>query len=162
MLWYADSTCLAVSPISLSLSYPFPFFWCYSIRNLPKMNQVNRFKGAVGNALKMKDTDGNLVNKSSGRIWSNQDMDPVAPERRNWTAWTFASYWIAESWGPTAWSVGSSMVAGGLLWWHALLACIVGHFIAALLTVWNGRGGAVYHIGVCWNHDFRLDTLLAC
>ncbi|KAF2795242.1 hypothetical protein K505DRAFT_240319 [Melanomma pulvis-pyrius CBS 109.77] len=95
----------------------------------------------------MKGTDENLKNTRSGRVWSNQDLDPVAPERRNWSAWTFAGYWISESWAPNTWSVGSSMVAGGLLWWHALLACIVGHFIAALLTVWNGRGGAVYHIG---------------
>jgi len=96
----------------------------------------------------MQDTDVNLVNSKSKHIWSNQDLDPVLPERRNWNSWTFASYWLSESWGPTSWSVGSSMVAGGLLWWHALLACIVGHFIASLLTVWNGRGGSVYHVGV--------------
>jgi hypothetical protein len=111
------------------------------------MNVVRRVGVTIGDSLRIKLTDENLGNTSSGRVWSNQDMDPVAPERRNWSAWTFAGYWISESWAPNTWSVGSSMVAGGLLWWHALLACIVGHIIAACLTVWNGRGGAIYHIG---------------
>jgi len=111
------------------------------------MNQVRKLKNGVVESLAMKHTDTKLANKYSTRVWSNEDLDPVPAERRNWTSWTFASYWLSESWGPTAWSVGSSLVAGGLLWWHALLACIVGHFIAALLTVWNGRGGSVYHIG---------------
>lgn len=107
---------------------------------------IKSVPGRLGERLSMKGTDSALVNKNSKRIWSNEDLDPVSPDRRNWGAWTFASYWLSESWGPTAWSVGSSMVAGGLLWWHALLACIVGHILGALMTVWNGRGGAVYHI----------------
>lgn len=41
------------------------------------------------------------------------------------------------------------MVAGGLVWYHAMIAIIIGHLIGSLLTVWNGRGGSVYHIGVC-------------
>jgi NCS1 family nucleobase:cation symporter-1 len=39
------------------------------------------------------------------------------------------------------------MVAGGLLWWHALLATIVGHLFGATMTIINGRGGSVYHVG---------------
>jgi NCS1 family nucleobase:cation symporter-1 len=113
------------------------------------MNHVRRFGAGVVQSLKIQDTDGNLTNKNSGRVWSNRDLDPVAPERRNWNAWTFGAYWVAEAWAPNTWAVGASLVAGGLLWWHALLACIVGHLIASGLTVWNGRAGAVYHIGVC-------------
>lgn len=41
------------------------------------------------------------------------------------------------------------MVAGGLVWYDAMIAIIVGHLIGSLLTVWNGRGGSIYHIGVC-------------
>lgn len=63
-------------------------------------------------------------------------------------AFNFAAYWLSESWGTSAWSVGSAMVAGGLNWWHAFLAMVVGHFLASLLTTWNGRGGSMYHIGV--------------
>ncbi len=50
--------------------------------------------------------------------------------------------------GASTWSVGSSMVAGGLVWYDAMIAIIIGHLIGSLLTVWNGRGGSVYHIGV--------------
>jgi NCS1 family nucleobase:cation symporter-1 len=113
------------------------------------MNHLRRVGAGVVASLKIQEADGNLANKNSGRVWSNQDMDPVALERRNWSSWTFGAYWIAEAWAPNTWSVGASLVAGGLLWWHALLACIVGHLLASILTVWNGRGGAVYHIGVC-------------
>lgn len=28
-----------------------------------------------------------------------------------------------------------------------MIAIIIGHLIGSLLTVWNGRGGSVYHIG---------------
>lgn len=51
--------------------------------------------------------------------------------------------------GASTWSVGSSMVAGGLVWYDAMISIIIGHLIGSLLTVWNGRGGSVYHIGVC-------------
>jgi NCS1 family nucleobase:cation symporter-1 len=40
------------------------------------------------------------------------------------------------------------MVAGGLVWYDAMIAIIIGHLIGSFLTVWNGRGGSVYHIGV--------------
>lgn len=124
------------------------------------MNHVRRVGAGVVKSLKIENPDGNLTNKHSGRVWSNQDMDPVLPERRNWTAWTFGAYWIAEAWAPNTWSVGSSLVAGGLLWWHALLACIVGHLIASCLTVWNGRGGAVYHIGVSFKIQVHVERRL--
>ena len=51
--------------------------------------------------------------------------------------------------GASTWSVGSSMVAGGLVWYDAMIAIIIGHLIGSVLTVWNGRGGSIYHIGVC-------------
>lgn len=112
------------------------------------MNYIKRVRAGIVQSLKIEDTDGNLTNKHSNLVWSNRDLDPVAPERRNWSAWTFGAYWVSEAWAPNTWSVGASLVAGGLLWWHALLACIVGHLIASGLTVWNGRAGAIYHIGV--------------
>ncbi|KAE9366138.1 hypothetical protein N431DRAFT_419203 [Stipitochalara longipes BDJ] len=95
----------------------------------------------------MKETDEDLVNRFGQHKWSNEDLDPVKPERRNWTTWTFFSYWIGESWGASTWSVGSSMVAGGLVWYDAMIAIIIGHLIGSVLTVWNGRGGSIYHIG---------------
>ncbi|KAE9974567.1 hypothetical protein BLS_003079 [Venturia inaequalis] len=102
---------------------------------------------AMIEAVRMKQTDKNLDNKFGTHVWSNEDLDPVKPERRNWTTWTFFSYWIGESWGASTWSVGSSMVAGGLIWYDAMIAIIIGHLIGSVLTVWNGRGGSIYHIG---------------
>ena len=64
------------------------------------MKAIRRVGTSIGDALRIKPTDENLRNTSSNQVWSNQDMDPVAPERRNWSAWTFAGYWVSESWAP--------------------------------------------------------------
>ncbi|KAH8893552.1 hypothetical protein GQ53DRAFT_644772 [Thozetella sp. PMI_491] len=76
---------------------------------------------------------------------TNADLEPVPAKNRNWNWKTYASYWLAESWGVTAVSVGASMVASGLLWWQAIVACAIAHFIAGVLTVINCRSGSTYH-----------------
>ena len=40
---------------------------------------------AIKEAVRMKPTDVDLVNRFGDHYWSNEDLDPVKPERRNWT-----------------------------------------------------------------------------
>lgn len=101
----------------------------------------NRLRHRFIDGLRMKH-----IGDHDGETLTNEDLRPVPLEERVWVWQTFASYWISESWGASTWAVGSSLVAGGLLWWHAFLAVLVGHGIASLITVWNGRSGATYHI----------------
>ncbi|KAH8888119.1 hypothetical protein GQ53DRAFT_655053 [Thozetella sp. PMI_491] len=81
-----------------------------------------------------------------GPALTNADLEPVPVKNRNWNWKTYASYWLSESWGATAVSVGSAMVASGLLWWQAIVACAIAHVIGAVLTVINCRSGSTYHI----------------
>lgn len=46
-----------------------------------RKNTTARFVDSI----RMKKTDENLVNQFGTHTWSNEDLDPVAPERRNWT-----------------------------------------------------------------------------
>lgn len=105
------------------------------------LNIKNRLRHRFVDSLRMKD-----IGDHDGETLINEDLRPVPLEERVWKWQTFASWWISESWGASTWAVGSSLVAGGLLWWQAFLAVLVGHGIASLITVWNGRSGATYHI----------------
>lgn len=99
----------------------------------------------VGNAkmrLKARYVDAFKMDKGSrasgyGPALTNADLEPVHPKNRNWNWKTYASYWLSESWGATAMSVGSAMVASGLLWWQAIIGCTLAHVIGAILTVFN-------------------------
>lgn len=76
-----------------------------------------------------------VYNVNSGL--SNFDLEPVPIQNRNWNWKTYASYWVSESWGATVVAIGSAMVASGLLWWQALIACAIAHVTGAVLTVIN-------------------------
>lgn len=106
-----------------------------------EFNIKHKLRNRFVDGLRMKD-----IGSHDGETLINEDLRPVPLEERVWKWQTFASWWISESWGASTWAVGSSLVAGGLLWWQAFLAVLVGHGIASIITVWNGRAGATYHI----------------
>ncbi|KAG5940876.1 hypothetical protein E4U53_007536 [Claviceps sorghi] len=78
---------------------------------------------------------------------TNHDLKPVEPERRQWGAWNFVGFWIADSYNINTWMISSSMIIAGLSWWQAWICVWIGYSIAACFIVMNGRVGAVYHIG---------------
>jgi NCS1 family nucleobase:cation symporter-1 len=39
------------------------------------------------------------------------------------------------------------MIAAGLAWWHALIAILVGNFLASCFAVLNSISGAQSHVG---------------
>lgn len=100
-----------------------------SLAIFAKMNHVRRVGAGVVQSLKMENPDVNLTNKHSSRVRSNQDMDPVAPEKRNWTAWTYGAYWIAEAWAPNTRSVEALWLlvvcCGGMRFRPVLLAILL-------------------------------------
>jgi NCS1 family nucleobase:cation symporter-1 len=96
----------------------------------------------VKSKLKMRFVDGFKMEEGAHRSgWgpalTNADLEPVPLANRNWNWKTYASYWLSESWGATAVSVGAAMVASGLTWWQAIVACAIAHVIGAVLTVIN-------------------------
>ncbi|KZZ95389.1 Permease, cytosine/purines, uracil, thiamine, allantoin [Moelleriella libera RCEF 2490] len=77
----------------------------------------------------------------------NHDLKPVEKERRQWGAWNFVGFWIADSYNINTWMISSTMIIGGLSWWQAWICVWIGYTIAAGFIVMNGRIGAMYHIG---------------
>lgn len=77
----------------------------------------------------------------------NHDLKPVERERRQWGAWNFVGFWIADSFNINTWMISSSMIVGGLSWWQSWICVWVGYAIAGLFICLTGRIGAVYHIG---------------
>ncbi|KAK8089065.1 hypothetical protein PG997_004026 [Apiospora hydei] len=78
---------------------------------------------------------------------TNNDLKPVEPERRQWGAWNFVGFWIADSFNINTWMISSSMIVGGLSWWQSWLCVWLGYAIAGCFVCSTGRIGAVYHIG---------------
>ncbi|KAF2794801.1 uracil permease [Melanomma pulvis-pyrius CBS 109.77] len=78
----------------------------------------------------------------------NHDLKPVEPERRQWGAWNFVGFWVADSFNINTWMISSSMIAAkpGLSWWQSWLCVWIGYSIAACFICLTGRIGAMYHI----------------
>ncbi|QIW95463.1 hypothetical protein AMS68_000981 [Peltaster fructicola] len=76
----------------------------------------------------------------------NDDLKPVEPERRQWTAWNFVAFWIADSFNINTWMIASAAVEQGLAWWQSWICVWIGYSIAACFICATGRIGATYHI----------------
>jgi NCS1 family nucleobase:cation symporter-1 len=76
----------------------------------------------------------------------NHDLAPVEPERRQWGAWNFAGFWIADSFNINTWMISGSNIADGLSWWQSWICVWIGYSIAACFVCMTGRIGATYHI----------------
>lgn len=77
----------------------------------------------------------------------NHDLKPVEPARRQWSAWNFVGFWIADSFNVTTWMISSSMIVAGMSWWQSWLCVWIGYAIAACFVCAVGHIGATYHIG---------------
>lgn len=78
---------------------------------------------------------------------TNHDLKPVEKERRQWSAWNFVGFWIADSFNINTWMISSSMIVGGLSWWQAWICVWIGYTITGIFVAMNARFGAMYHIG---------------
>lgn len=48
---------------------------------------------------------------------------------------------------PSSYNLGASLVSIGLLWWHGMIAAVIGSAILTLLVILNSRGAIKYFIG---------------
>ncbi|KAF1355763.1 uracil permease [Lizonia empirigonia] len=76
----------------------------------------------------------------------NYDLAPVKPERRQWGAWNFVGFWVADSFNINTWMISGSNIADGLSWWQSWICVWLGYSIAACFVCMTGRIGATYHI----------------
>ncbi|KAF9219354.1 hypothetical protein BS17DRAFT_717783 [Gyrodon lividus] len=78
--------------------------------------------------------------------WSNEDMDPVPPRLRTWTACNYVTYWLSTGINIGVWQLGSSILALGLSWCQALICLTTGYSIISVVMLLNGRIGARLHV----------------
>ncbi|KAI9709299.1 MAG: hypothetical protein M1820_003419 [Bogoriella megaspora] len=83
---------------------------------------------------------------SAQLMLANEDLKPVEPERRQWGAWNFVGFWIADSFNINTWMISSASIINGLSWWESWITVWVGYSIAACFICSTGRIGATYHI----------------
>ena len=80
-------------------------------------------------------------------VWYNTDLLPTSPEKRTWNLFHYLFFYFTTSLTPSSYSLGSTLVDMGLLWWHALICAIIGSFFLSIILVLNSRGPSTYHLG---------------
>lgn len=82
---------------------------------------------------------------SGSPLW-NDDLRPVPPAQRNWTAWNFAAIWVGMAVCIPTYMIASSLIEEGLNWWQALLTVLLGNLIVLIPLVLNAHAGTKYGI----------------
>ncbi len=76
----------------------------------------------------------------------NEDLAPVARERRTWGLYNYASLWVAMSVCIPTYMLASGLIAGGMNWWEAILTILLGNLIVLVPMLLNAHAGARYGI----------------
>jgi NCS1 family nucleobase:cation symporter-1 len=101
----------------------------------------------LAKALQAKQTnDDSHQEKSHGR-WSNIDLEPTPPAKRNWSSWYFFAFQFSIAFSPTTYNIGSSLYAIGLTWQTIIVAAFVGTGLCCIVIFFNARGATLYHVG---------------
>ena len=77
---------------------------------------------------------------------ANEDLLPVAPEKRTWGHLNFVNFWIADGFNLNTFTMSSALVANGLSWWQAFVCVVIGYTLVAPYVVLNARPGAKFNI----------------
>jgi NCS1 family nucleobase:cation symporter-1 len=76
----------------------------------------------------------------------NPDLAPVAPERRTWGTYNYASLWVAMSVCIPTYMLASGLIAGGMNWWQAVGTILLGNVIVLIPMLLNAHAGTKYGI----------------
>ena len=68
-------------------------------------------------------------------------------EHRTWNALHFFSYYLTQTFSPSSYNLGATLLTIGLQWWHGMIAAVVGSAILSVVVILNSRGATRYHIG---------------
>lgn len=83
----------------------------------------------------------------SSTSFANEDLLPVPSEKKTWEWYSFFAYWFSESWAVSTWSLGSSMVAGGMTVKASILVFFFANLLLAFVIVLNSRAASMYGLG---------------
>ncbi|BGP18479.1 hypothetical protein JCM10213v2_006545 [Rhodosporidiobolus nylandii] len=81
----------------------------------------------------------------AGSYWSNKDMDPVPPEKRVWTWFSFTTMWVSDGFSPSTLQLAGAMISLGLSWRQAIGAVALGNILISGCCAANGAIAATLH-----------------
>jgi nucleobase:cation symporter-1, NCS1 family len=76
----------------------------------------------------------------------NEDLAPVPPEKRTWTAWNVAALWVGMAICVPTYTLASERVAAGMSAWQAVGVIALANLIVLLPLMANGHPGTKYGI----------------
>jgi nucleobase:cation symporter-1, NCS1 family len=77
---------------------------------------------------------------------ANEDLLPVAPERRSWNWWHIASLWIGMAICIPTYTLASGLIDQGWTWQAAVGAVILGNLVVLVPIALNSHAGTRYGI----------------
>jgi len=77
---------------------------------------------------------------------SNEDLLPVAAERRTWNWWHIASLWIGMAICIPTYTLASGLIASGWTWQAAVGAVVLGNVVVLIPIALNSHAGTRYGI----------------
>ncbi|KAI6082066.1 putative allantoin permease [Hypoxylon rubiginosum] len=104
-------------------------------------------KQRVKEAFSSKDEFKKFVQTKEQGDTFNEDLLPSPPSHRTWTALHFFAYYLTQTFSPSSYNLGATLVSIGLTWWHGLIAAVIGSSILSIIVVLNSRGATRYHVG---------------
>ena len=76
----------------------------------------------------------------------NADLAPTPPGKRTWGTYNYIALWFSMSMEVTTYMLASSLIAGGMNWWEAVLTILLGNLIVLIPMLLNAHAGAKYGI----------------
>jgi NCS1 family nucleobase:cation symporter-1 len=76
----------------------------------------------------------------------NADLAPTTPAQRTWVTYNYIALWFSMSMEVTTYMLASSLIAGGMNWWQAVLTILLGNLIVLIPMLLNAHAGAKYGI----------------
>jgi NCS1 family nucleobase:cation symporter-1 len=77
---------------------------------------------------------------------TNEDLSPVTIDKRTWSMWDIAALWVGMAVCIPTYTMASSLIGNGMMWWQALLTVFLGNLIVLIPMTLNAHPGTAYGI----------------
>lgn len=77
---------------------------------------------------------------------NNHDLKPVEEDRRIWSWYNYAYFWLADCFNINTWQVAATGMQLGLNWWQCWITVWIGYGMVGLFVVLSSRIGSSYHL----------------